>query len=105
MASSHLDLWFASHREVDGISNETEFVGFPMQIPGQPLIAVLPNDDRRPEDYLGEMTASSTSLNHRSCRLIQVACDYDPGPGTQMQIPEHVAGGQGSHEKLLGIVA
>ena len=76
-----------------------------MQIPGQALIAALGNAYGRPEDYLGEMTASSTGLNHRSCGVIQVSCDYDPGPGTQMQVPEHVAGGQGTHEKLLRIVA
>lgn len=92
LASGHFYLGFASDGEVDGIRDEAEAVGFLMQILGQAFIAALFDAYRRAEDYLGEMTAFSAGLYHCSRRVIPVCCDYDPRIGTQVQVPEHVAG-------------
>jgi len=51
-----------------------------------------------------ELTGAVGVLDHGPLGRVAVFHDNDPGIGTKMQYPQHVAGREGCDEKFLGVV-
>src|ERR1700733_6499372 len=96
---------FALHRKVHRTSDETLRVSLMVQHSCLGLIATRRQPHLRPQNHFNKLTPAVARLLHHSGGLIHISLDHDSRVRAKMEIPELVAGGERSNQKLFRVPA
>jgi hypothetical protein len=89
--------------KVHRVRDEAQAVRFVMELARPVEIRARRERDDRAQHDATKATAAVGLLHHHALGAIDVARDYEPRVGAEMQVPELVARTNGCHEKLFGI--
>lgn len=92
------------HREVDGTGDEAHRVRVLVQAPGGICVALCRHGDSWPERDLRQLAGSIGVCLHPALGIVLICRDHDATVRTEVQVPQHVTGGERGHQHVLRVV-
>lgn len=92
------------YREIAGVGNKAHPVSLSMECLGFLHMFLICDSDVRMQGHLDELTTAIGGLFHDTLSLIHIARYHNFVHSAEVQVPEHVTGGDRGKEQILWVV-